>query len=953
MGMQNDPLIGQVIDGRYEIKEMIGRGGMAVVYRAYQPSMERVVAVKVMSPDISGGEQFIERFKREARIIARLEHPHILPIFDFGEYNGQVYMVMRLLESGDLKDWMRSHQFTADEARILITRLASALTHAHDAGVIHRDLKPQNVLMDNSGNPYLMDFGIAKAMGATNQMTATGTIMGTPSYMAPEQWRSEMVDARTDIYALGIIAYALLTGHLPFEADTPFSLMYMHFDQYPQPLELLNSTLPATVTEVIFKAISKNPADRYASAVEFAAALDDAIQHPEKRFAALGLSPDFATFLAGIEHETGVSDSVGQVTRARPGIYNEPTAMLGEETLEELAKKSRGGGLPIPGLVLGLLLLGIIVAGLFFVFAGGDGDENGGGDVTEVAEIASPSATPTDASTLTETPAPTNTDTPIPTDTPTETLTPTPSEPMAAVRVSRGLIYVEPSTTAAELTVAPEGSDLEILGVSPDGQWYQVEFLGQTGWIFAQQVDVSGPVQEAPVIVPSETPTPTPTDTPTETETPSPTATFTPTETPSPTPTSTYTETPSPTPTSTYTETPSPTSTFTPSPSPTETFTPTQTPSPTPNVATAVSCILRAQSGEINVRSLPSTGANAETVAQIFGGDEVAGTAQTPDGGWFLTPLGWIASSVVAPSSETACGALPVIDPGLTLDGVDAGDLLCEVQTAVDVNLYRGASFGTEIVTGIPASTSLSVYEVAEGETGGAWYRTVFANSAGTVFSGWLDSTTAGPVAGSCPATSGIPALFGNPYSNALGLTEAPAFADNLSEGMGDWTLFPGSLGELSAEDGLLALTLNPRERGVPLNEANALAIINDGFLSLRLNTLPRQDSQYLVEVIVRNYYSLSLDEGGRLSVVAENNPSQVFGSVQVAVKPLEAGITLGIELRGEEIHVYVNGESVLEISDDTETQGTPGLSFRLRVSNISQEVPLTLFIDDIVFWPF
>ena len=223
-------LVGKSLD-QYQLLSLLGRGGMAAVYRSHQPSMDRDVAIKVISGQLADDPTFIARFEREARLIAKLQHPHILPVYDFGRRDGVLYLVMRLVEGGSLDERLRQGPLSLDVAAQMFTDIASALTYAHDQGIIHRDLKPNNILLDSKDNPYLTDFGIAKMMqDSTGQITATGTIIGTPSYMAPEMWRGEAVDARTDIYSLGIMLYEMVTGALPFKGDTPYALMYKHFD---------------------------------------------------------------------------------------------------------------------------------------------------------------------------------------------------------------------------------------------------------------------------------------------------------------------------------------------------------------------------------------------------------------------------------------------------------------------------------------------------------------------------------------------------------------------------------------------------------------------------------------------------------------------------------------------------------------------------------------------------
>ncbi len=270
--------------GPYEILEPIGRGGMATVYRAHQPSMDRDVAIKIISAELAAEPEFAERFEREARIIARLQHPHILPVFDFGREGEMTYLVMRLMEGGNLAHELRGGALPVKRAVELTRQIASALDYAHLRGIVHRDLKPTNVLLDNLGNAYLTDFGIAKMLGGgpTTGLTATGAVMGTPTYMAPEQWRAEPIDGRTDIYALGVIVYQMLVGQVPFAAETPHGLMYQHLDMEPPRPHSVKPDLPLSIEPVIDKALAKRPEDRYASAGELAAALEQAIQQPAR-----------------------------------------------------------------------------------------------------------------------------------------------------------------------------------------------------------------------------------------------------------------------------------------------------------------------------------------------------------------------------------------------------------------------------------------------------------------------------------------------------------------------------------------------------------------------------------------------------------------------------------------------------------------------------------------------
>ena len=270
----SDPLISQTI-GNYEILDRIGKGGMATVYRARQLNMRRDVAVKIMSADLAEDPEFVARFEREAHMIASLEHPRIVPVHDFGLEGDLCYLVMRLVEGETLYHRLRSGPIPLQTAARYMAQIGEALDYAHAEGVIHRDLKPNNILIDRWDNLYLMDFGLAKLVAATQSLTQTGTVLGTPAYMAPEQWRGEPVDARTDVYALGVILYEMVLGRTPFESDTPFTLMYKHInDPPPLPRELLPD-LPEEVEAVILKALAKNKEDRYQSAGALARAFGE------------------------------------------------------------------------------------------------------------------------------------------------------------------------------------------------------------------------------------------------------------------------------------------------------------------------------------------------------------------------------------------------------------------------------------------------------------------------------------------------------------------------------------------------------------------------------------------------------------------------------------------------------------------------------------------------------
>jgi len=255
--------------GPYRIINQIGQGGMATVYKAYHAAMDRYVAVKVLPRQFAESKEFMGRFQQEARTIANLEHPHILPVHDFGESGGITYFVMRFLDTGTLKERIAAGSLSLAEVDRLFTQLADALGYAHQRGVVHRDIKPSNVLVDARGDVFLTDFGIAKLMEGAAQFTATGAITGTPAYMSPEQAQGEKLDQRSDIYSLGIVLYEMVTGRVPFEAETPLAVILKHM-QAPLPLpSSIKPGLSPEIERVLLKALAKDRNDRFAACKEF------------------------------------------------------------------------------------------------------------------------------------------------------------------------------------------------------------------------------------------------------------------------------------------------------------------------------------------------------------------------------------------------------------------------------------------------------------------------------------------------------------------------------------------------------------------------------------------------------------------------------------------------------------------------------------------------------------
>jgi len=271
-------LIGQSL-GRYHILEQLGEGGMATVYKAYDTRLESEVAVKVirteqLAPSIL--ERALKRFEREAKALARLTHSNIVKVQDYGEYEGKPYLVMPYLAGGTLKQLLNGKPMGYQEAAKILSPIARALGYAHQQGMVHRDVKPSNILITQSGDPMLTDFGIAKIIDeeVTMDLTGTSAAVGTPEYMAPEQVTSKSVDYRADIYGLGIVFYEMVTGRRPFQADTPMAVLFKHASEpLPRPKSFV-ANLPDSVEQILMKALAKHPEDRYQDMGEFASALD-------------------------------------------------------------------------------------------------------------------------------------------------------------------------------------------------------------------------------------------------------------------------------------------------------------------------------------------------------------------------------------------------------------------------------------------------------------------------------------------------------------------------------------------------------------------------------------------------------------------------------------------------------------------------------------------------------
>jgi serine/threonine protein kinase len=340
--------------GRYEIKAEIGRGGMATVYHAYDPRFEREVALKVLPREMLHDVQFRVRFEREAKTIAMLEHPAIVPVYDFGEEDGQPYFVMRYMTGGSLSDRMKKGPMTVQEAAHLVAHIASGLDEAHAKHIVHRDLKPGNILFDQFNQPYISDFGIAKLSESQTNVTGSA-IIGTPAYMSPEQAQGEGIDGRSDIYALGVILFEMLTGQQPYHGDTPMSVVVKQItDPVPHILDI-RPDLPSDIEIIIEQAMAKDRNQRFQDVSSLSNALN-AVARGER----LSLGTSDSTMVASSRTVVATKPA----SQALPGtvIARRPQIPQVVEQVQAPVAPRRKTGLWI-GLGAGILVL-FVAAGI-------------------------------------------------------------------------------------------------------------------------------------------------------------------------------------------------------------------------------------------------------------------------------------------------------------------------------------------------------------------------------------------------------------------------------------------------------------------------------------------------------------------------------------------------------------------------------------------------------------
>ncbi|MFQ5421898.1 MAG: protein kinase, partial [Anaerolineae bacterium] len=373
--------------GPYTIEEKLGQGGMATVYKAYHENLDRHVAIKVLHTAFKDNDSFLRRFKREARVVARLEHPRIVPVHDFAEQDGYPYLVMRYVEGETLKDRLSAGMLTRAEIIRIAGSIADALDYAHERGVLHRDIKPSNILLTRGGGVYITDFGLARITQAGESTLSQDMIMGTPQYISPEQAKGNVeLDGRTDVYSFGIVLYEMVTGRVPFQSDTSYSIIHSQiFDPPPLPSSLNDKITPA-MEEVLLKVLSKEPDDRFETAGELVSTFADVVNQMPTDMAPTGATvlPDYTP--AGMTR--AISPDIVPTELETPDLPDLSEAPGSEGTaVSPPTTKTRR---PIIMIGLGILLGMFICGGLIFsiIFIARRNAEN----PPPIAAAASPAA---------------------------------------------------------------------------------------------------------------------------------------------------------------------------------------------------------------------------------------------------------------------------------------------------------------------------------------------------------------------------------------------------------------------------------------------------------------------------------------------------------------------------------------------------------------------------------
>jgi hypothetical protein len=470
--------------GRYQIKAELGRGGMATVYLAHDPRFNRAVAIKLLPHELLHQPTFRARFEREAKIVAALDIPSIVPVYDYGEEDGQPYLVMRYMSGGTLAEHLEKGAMPLPETARIISALAVALDEAHSQGFIHRDIKPSNILFDHRGNPFISDFGTALIIQASVKLTDTGGAVGTPAYMSPEQIRGERaLDGRSDLYALGIITYEMLSGKHPYQTNTPIGVAVRHIiDPVPRILDS-QPNLPPYCQTIITRALAKNREDRFPTATAYAQALSQAA----------------LTHITSLPGHNGYGSNLWRYGRTqwrqnKNKQFVWAAAMIVLALLLIMGGQINWNGMPTPEETAAL------AAGI----------------VTESALTPEETIVPTKPAAEATPAPPTKTRTIKPAETPALSadaasvvevaVTPATQFPIDLNAPQSATLFARPDAASTELAVIKVDDPVTIVGRSENGRWLYIFIEGNTsGYVWASQFGWDGEVEQLPVIMATAT----------------------------------------------------------------------------------------------------------------------------------------------------------------------------------------------------------------------------------------------------------------------------------------------------------------------------------------------------------------------------------------------------------------------------------------------------------------